>query len=64
MASGIAGLERAGYVHCGDLGLTDREVFTVSRYSVGKSSVLQDILALSDLTEQEKLADFRFVTPG
>ncbi|WP_312099803.1 GrpB family protein, partial [Corynebacterium dentalis] len=28
MATAKAALERAGYVHCGDLGVTDREAFT------------------------------------
>ena len=108
MTSAIAAFERAGYVHCGDLGLTDREAFkapdeeparniylcvagtlhvrnhlavrdtlcrhpdlrdrygevklalarepdmTIERYLTGKSAILQDILALSDLTAQEK----------
>ncbi len=34
-----------------------------SRYLAGKSSVLQDILALSDLTEQEKLEILKLNTP-
>ena len=117
MAGATAALERAGYVHCGDLGVTDREAFTapddqpsrnvylcvagtlhvrnhlavreslrkypalrdrygavklhlagqpdmdISRYLAGKSSVLQDILALSDLTEQEKLEILKLNTP-
>ncbi len=103
-----AALERAGYLHRGDLGVTDREVFaapdeqparnvylcvagtlhvrnhlavrnalrarpdlrerygavklqlasrpdmTIRRYLAGKSAVLQDILAVSDLTAEEK----------
>ena len=108
MTSAITALERAGYVHHGDLGLTDREAFEapdedparnvylcvadtlhvrnhlavrdtlrrhldlrnrygqvklalarelgmrIDRYLAGKSAILQDILALSDLTAQEK----------
>lgn len=104
----ISALERAGYAHRGDLGVTDREAFEapdqdplrhvyvcvhgtlhvrnhlavrrvllendalreryaevklalagdpsmqIDRYLAGKSAVLQDILALSDLTPAEK----------
>lgn len=104
----IGALEFAGYVHCGDLGVTDREALTapddrpprnvyvcvadtlhvrnhlavraalltnpdlrdrygavklqlasdpnmdIRRYIAGKSAVLQDILAISDLTAEEK----------
>lgn len=104
----IGALERAGYAHRGDLGVTDREAFTapdetparnvylcvagtlhlrnhlavraallehpalrdrygavkqqlasepgmdIHRYIAGKSAVLQHILALSDLTPEEK----------
>lgn len=108
MVTATAALERAGYVHCGDLGVTDREVFrapdenpsrnvyicvantlhvrnhiavrdalrahpdlrdrygtvkqqlashphmTIDRYLAGKSAILQEVLALSDLTANEK----------
>lgn len=101
-------LEQAGYLHCGDLGVTDREAFTapdedpsrnvylcvadtlhlrnhlavrdalrarsdlrdrygavklqlasepgmnIHRYLAGKSAILQEILALSNLTADEK----------
>ena len=108
VAPAIGALARAGYAHCGDLGVTDREAFTapdetparnvylcvagtlhlrnhlavraallehpalrdrygavkqqlvsepgmdIHRYIAGKSAVLQDILAISDLTADEK----------
>lgn len=116
-AAALAALDHAGYEHCGDLGLTDREAFTapdedparnvylcvagtlhvrnhlavretlrrradlrerygavklqlaqqpgmdIGRYLAGKSAVLQDILALSDLTVQERQAILA-VNPG
>jgi GrpB-like predicted nucleotidyltransferase (UPF0157 family) len=112
----IAALERAGYRHRGDLGVTDREAFIapdddprrhvyvcvdgtlhlrnhlavrrvlrendglrkryaevkqelacdpgmdIDRYLAGKSAVLQDILALSDLTADEKARILRLNT--
>ncbi len=112
MAPATLALMRADYVHCGDLGLTDREAFSapdehparnvylcvtgtlhvrnhlavrdvlrarsdlrdrygavklqlasdpdmdIRRYLAGKSAVLQDILALSGLTAQEKRVIF------
>lgn len=108
VTSAIRALERGGYIHCGDLGLTDREAFTapnehpsrnvylcvadtlhlrnhlavldvlrarsdlrdrygavkqrlasepgmtIDRYIAGKSAVLQEILAASTLTDQER----------
>ncbi|MBG6218122.1 GrpB-like predicted nucleotidyltransferase (UPF0157 family) [Arthrobacter sp. CAN_A6] len=111
-------LENAGYVHRGDLGAIDREVFTapdetpprnvylcvagtlhvrnhlavrgalrahpdlrnrygavklqlasepdmdIRRYLAGKSSVLQDVLALSNLTAEEKQAILELNTRG
>lgn len=108
VAPAIEALERAGYAHCGNLGVTDREAFAapdetparniylcvagtlhvrnhlavraallahpalrdrygavklqlasepdmdIRRYVAGKSEVLQDLLAVSDLTAKEK----------
>lgn len=108
MAPAISALERAGYLHRGDLGVTDREAFTapdeqparnvylcvagtlhvrnhlavrdvlrarpdlrerygtvklqlarrpgmdIHRYLAGKSAILQEVLAMSDLTAEEK----------
>lgn len=112
----IAALERIGYAHRGDLGVTDREAFTapdddprrhvyvcvdgtlhlrnhlavrrvlrenvelrdrygavksalaskpdmdIEAYLAGKSEVLQDVLALSDLTDDEKARILRLNT--
>jgi GrpB-like predicted nucleotidyltransferase (UPF0157 family) len=113
-------LEQAGYLHCGDLGVTDREAFTapderpsrnvylcvsdtlhlrnhlavrdalrahsdlrdrygavklqlasepgmnIHRYRAEKSAILQEILALSNLTEDEKqtILDLNIRTDG
>lgn len=108
LGTAIRAIEQAGYLHCGDLGVTDREAFTapdenpsrnvylcvadtlhvrnhlavrdtlrarpdlrdrygavklqlasepgmnIHRYLAGKSIILQEILALSDLTAEEK----------
>ncbi len=116
MTAATRALEHAGYVHCGDLGVTDREAFTapderpsrnvylcvadtlhvrnhlavrdalrarpdlrdrygavklqlaserdmdIHRYLAGKSAVLQDILALSNLTAEEKQVIFELNT--
>ena len=118
VADAIVALAGSGYVHRGDLGVTDREAFVspddepprnvyvcvegtlhvrnhlavrdvlrrrtdlrdryaavklelsrdpemdIARYLAGKSAVLQDVLALSDLTAAEKAAIYRLNTGG
>ena len=58
----IAALERAGYVHLGDLGLTDREAFTAPDESPARNVYvcvtgtlhLRNHLAVPDLTAEER----------